>query len=232
LLLKTANFLKRNKDKLNAHERRGRSLFVSWVLRGTSITVGYLPTLVFYTNPTDGHSRKQNKKMKTSKTTAGKTAKTIAALFVTCSLFFTSCTKDGPAGPQGPAGTNGNANVQTYTVAVSPNQWTADAQSGWVTSFTTSFDPTKGAVSIFESADNNYWQALPFVASTASQVNVNYGFTSSTLQINFDPPVGVPSVAQPTITWYYKIVVIPPARVLPHVNMHNWAELSAAYNLK
>ena len=168
--------------------------------------------------------------MKTIKTTAGQTAKMLAAMVVVCGLIFSSC-KKGDTGPTGATGAAGNANVQTYTVSVASNQWVADSQDGWYTSFTSTFDPTKGAVSIFLSNNNSYWQALPFVASTTSQVNINYGFSSSTVQINYDPPVGVPSVAQPANTIYFKIVVIPPAMIKPNVNTHNYAEIAAAYNL-
>ena len=168
--------------------------------------------------------------MKTIKTTAGQTAKKLAAFFVACGFIFLSC-KKGDTGPVGATGATGNANVQTYTVAVAPSNWGADAQSGWYTSLSTTFDPTKGAVSAFWSGDNTNWSGLPFVASTTSQPNINFKFNSTTFNIYYDPAVGVLSISQPNGIIYFKIVVIPPAMVKPNVNPHNYNEVKAAYNL-
>jgi hypothetical protein len=153
--------------------------------------------------------------------------------------MFTSCTKDGPAGPQGPAGTNGAANVSVNNVVATPSNWTADGNGGWYNivtnnSFSTSNDLTKCSVSLFLSNDNSNWQALPFVGYITGQADVNYTYNSTTITVFYDAQTGVASIAQPTSNTYFKAVIIPPAARLanPNVNLHNWAELSAAYNLK
>lgn len=172
--------------------------------------------------------------MKTFKTTAGQTAKKLAIVIIACGLFFASCTKEGPTGPQGSAGangTNGNANVQVFNATAAPSNWTADAQSGWYTSFNMTVDPTQGAVTIFWSSDNVNWTGLPFVASTTSQPNINFKFNSTSINFYYDPAVGVLSIAQPSTNQYFKIVVIPPAMVKPNINPHNYNEVKVAYNL-
>ena len=177
--------------------------------------------------------------MKTIKTTAGQTAKKLAALIIACGLIFSSCSKDGATGPQGPAGTNGTngaANVSVNNVVATTNNWTADGNGGWYntvtnSSFGTGIDLTKGSVSLFWSGDNVNWTGLPFVGYMNGQPDVNYTFNSTTINVFYDAQTGVASIAQPTSNIYFKAVIIPPAMVKPNVNPHNYNEVKAAYNL-
>ena len=174
--------------------------------------------------------------MKTIRTTAGQTARKLAALVIACGLIFSSCSKDGATGPQGPAGTNGAANISVKNVYATPNNWVADGNGGWYnvvtnSSFGTGIDLTKGSVSLFLSNDNTNWQALPFVGYMNGQADVNYTFNATTITVFYDAQTGVASIAQPSIDTYFKAVIIPPAMVKPNVNPHNYAEVKAAYNL-
>jgi hypothetical protein len=174
--------------------------------------------------------------METIKTTAGQTAKKLAAIVVACGFIFSSCAKDGATGPQGPAGTNGAANISVNNVYAMPGNWIADGNGGWynivtTTSFGTGIDLTKGSVSLFLSADNTTWTAMPFVGYMNGQGDVNYTFNSTTITIYYDAQTGVASIPQPTNNIYIKAVIIPPAMVKPNVNPHNYNELKAAYNL-
>ncbi|MEO8762185.1 MAG: hypothetical protein ABI388_11685 [Bacteroidia bacterium] len=171
--------------------------------------------------------------MKTTiKTTAGQTAKVIATLFVACGLIFSSCTKDGATGPQGLAGTNGtngtngNANVQSYTVAISPSQWTYfpnSSGSQWQYTVSSAFVPSGSAVCVY----NNPGQMLPYYDGIFGAFwGVNIVGDVQILYYN-----GTTTLAAPALTQNLTIVVIPPAMVKPNVNTHNYAEVKAAYNL-
>ena len=168
-----------------------------------------------------------------------KTIMKVAAVCLVAGAVLTGCTKEGPVGPagtNGTNGTNGNANVQVHNVYAVPSNWISDGNGGWYNivtnnSFGSGLDLTKVSVNVYLSYDNVYWQALPFVASTTGQVNVNYGYTSSTIQVNYDPPVGILSAAQPTANINFKTVLIPAAMIKPNVNVHSYAELKAAYNI-
>ncbi|HEX7414639.1 MAG TPA: hypothetical protein VF411_11400 [Bacteroidia bacterium] len=170
--------------------------------------------------------------------------KTLAAGIVAGMLLFAGCSKDGatgPAGATGPQGTtgtngtngtNGSANVSTYNLTQAPNQWTSDGYGGWKALFTaTGFNPTVGAVEAFFSADNTNWYAMPFTFSTNE--TVAYSFNSAGLTVN-DIAIGTTAIPAWTTTCYFKFVVIPPAHRManPNLNLKNWAEVSAAFNLK
>jgi len=151
----------------------------------------------------------------------------------------TSCSKDGATGPQGPAGTNGttgtngtngNANVTTTTFTITPSQWTT-GNGGWYNaSFTapTITDGDKDAVMIYlwtsAGTSTTQWYALPVSDLIATGDKLQFGETTNSLTLQYYG-------AAPANTWTFKQVVIPPAMKKPNVNMNNYAEVKAAYNL-
>ncbi|MHB8259193.1 MAG: hypothetical protein ACYDCN_14440 [Bacteroidia bacterium] len=153
----------------------------------------------------------------------------LAAVVTAGMMMFTGCKKDDDTTYQ-PVGTYGNGNVQTTNETVASNQWTADGNGGWQTTFTatTGFDPTKGAISMFWSSDNTNWLALPVTVS--ANATIAYSFNSNGLTVDL-AAIGTTALAQPTTTCYFKIVVVAPAMVKPNVNVHSYTEMKAAYHL-
>src|SRR5258706_1315309 len=149
-------------------------------------------------------------------------------------IAFASCKKGdtGPAGPNGATGATGNANVQSLTFNIDSTQWVADSAGlQWGATYTLpAATNLSGGVFLYVQDDNN-WAALP---------HVDYGIT---LEFNYDPATKIVEVQSadarasvmipnpPSMT--FKVVIIPPAiaRQNPNVNMGNYREVKAAFNL-
>lgn len=148
---------------------------------------------------------------------------TVLIAIVAIALSLNSCSKGdaGPAGPQGPAGTNGNANVSVGLYTIAPSSWGSDGNGGWYCNLTPSFNPTQGAINILGSTDDATWTGLPGVGYTVGAPDINFVLNSSIIQIFYDAQTGVPSIAQPAVTFYFKVILIPPAIMVKHPNT-NW----------
>ncbi len=149
-------------------------------------------------------------------------------------IAFASCKKGdtGPAGPTGATGTTGNANVWSSTFNIDSTQWVADSAGlQWGATYQLpAAASVSGGVFLYVQDDNN-WAALP---------HVDYGIT---LEFNYDPATKIVEVQSadshasvmipnpPSMT--FKVVTIPPAiaRQNPNINMGNYREVKAAFNL-
>jgi hypothetical protein len=175
--------------------------------------------------------------------------RTFAAGIVATMMLFASCAKDGKTGPQGatgpqgPAGTNGtngvngtngtngNANViSTNTVNVTSwtqfgTLWTATITAVGITQAVVD----KGVVMVFLQYGNQ-WVSLPDINGINS---MSYDFSLGQVELlnaNSDGTLPtIPTNPNPTI---FRLVIIPASVIIKGVNMNNYHEVKAAYNLK
>jgi len=192
-----------------------------------------------------GHNGAKTKIMtKTKTTTTGKAAKMISMFAIACGLLLTNCAKDGktgPAGPTGPAGTNGtngNANVVSYKFVIS--SWTSQTTywtySGTVPAISSSTLNDGSAVLCYFSANNGTtWFAMPYTQVDATSNYYMYFNTfNGGITVFWQRDNG--SLGSNPNTYYgqtinVKTVVIPPAMRKPNVNVKNYDDIKAAYNL-
>lgn len=152
----------------------------------------------------------------------------MALILYSCSKGDTGAT--GPAGANGINGTNGNANVTVSLYTVPTSSWGSDGNGGWYCNLTPTFNPTQGAVNILGSADDVDWTGLPAVGYTVGAPDINFALNSSTIQIFYDAQTGVPSIAQPSVTFYFKVILIPPSIMVKYPNT-NWKNSLAVAQL-
>lgn len=166
-----------------------------------------------------------------------------AGLALTLGLTFTSCKKaeTGPAGAAGTNGTNGNANVKTKIYTVTPGQWNGNSTTayGVTVNVPEISNAETEAVIIYYSntASGGYWYPLATEFSTSGS-----GSSLSVFQFVGAIKTGILDLSwtdyynslyhAPSGTLYFKIVVIPPAKVISNVNTKDYNQVKAAYNLK
>ncbi len=172
--------------------------------------------------------------MKTKTTTAGKTTKVIATLFVACGLIFSSC-KKGDTGPAGKDGTNGNANVKSQTSTISAWTWDGSAYilySNVSVSSLTSDIANTGAVMVYLQTTSGEWAPLArtfAITSTTSQ-NQRYVYSTGNVKIILQNS----DLTQPSSSAVvFKIVCIASsARTAnPNVNYADYNEVKNTFNL-
>ncbi|MCF8423936.1 MAG: hypothetical protein K9H41_06300 [Bacteroidia bacterium] len=165
-----------------------------------------------------------------------KTINTITTVFagiaLALGLTLASCKKGetGPAGPAGINGTNGVANISTFTGTTTNSSWTlsgTEFNATFNVSGITSDVVSNGTVMVFVgNTSQTQWSALPFSYQTL-QFNYTYAIGQVQIAVTLSNgavpsnPGGLP----------FKFVVVPPAMVKPNVNVKNYAEVKAAYNL-
>ena len=165
--------------------------------------------------------------------------KTFSKLSIILAIFalgfmLTSCGKDGATGPQGP---QGNANVYANTYVVS--SWSLNSTNYYIDLYDadlTSDVQGSGAVQVFLSLNNGVdWNALPmtyvgspyYVMAYSTEIkNVYIDWIYSGTGVGSDPNTIYGT------NCLFKVVVIPPSYKKPNVNLRNYAEVKAAYNLK
>jgi hypothetical protein len=166
--------------------------------------------------------------------------KKILTLCLTVALTtgFTSCTKEGPAGP---AGAQGNANVHSKTITINPSSWyhvgtSGSSGDGFEADLTntdiTSAIASSGAVLSYISSDNSTWFSLPQTApfSTWSEsINIFYSTGSISVVIQDSDFLTV----APGAPLYLKMVTVANAGMVEHstTDWSNYQEVSALYNL-
>ena len=158
------------------------------------------------------------------------TLKTLATGIVAGMLLFTSCTKEGPVGPQGQPGLNGVANIQTSYVTVKTTDWNfVQTDNYWYVDFTGFGTISDNAAVLVYYVDNtNGNVSMPI---TFSDIQYYYRNGNNYIEMDVSSASGATTVANPGLT-NYKIVIIPPAMVKPNVNHHSYADVKAAYGLK
>ena len=173
--------------------------------------------------------------MVTIKTTAGQTAKAIAAIIVVCGLFFSSCKKGdtGPAGKNGTNGKDGVANISSNNYYIAPSSWSMISSGRYqVTQYDTDIaDATTDGIEVFVSVsglNNGAYFALPTTSFFNPNDNLGYSYTNSTINLLYFYS------SAPSYYITLKVVVIPPSqrKLHPNVNHHNYEEVKAIYNLK
>lgn len=153
----------------------------------------------------------------------------ITYLFLAAIIFIVGCAKDGatgPAGPTGSNGTNGAANVTTTNYTASPGNWNTSG-SWWkidvpVSSLT---DATKDVVLVYVKSGSVYW-AMPAVNLYNTGDNYQFSYVSGSVTLWYY------YTSAPTVSWDFKIVVIPPSQRIANPNWNNYKEVQATFNLK
>jgi hypothetical protein len=149
-------------------------------------------------------------------------------------IAFASCKKGdtGPAGATGATGATGNANVQALTFTIDSTAWVADTTSlEWSAEYSLpSATNVSGGVFLYVQDDNN-WAALPHVDYG---IAVGFAFDPSTkiIEVQEADAAATAMVPNPASTTF-KVIIIPPAiaRQNPNVDMGNYREVKAAFNL-
>lgn len=194
--------------------------------------------------------------MTTNTTTAGKTAKVIATLFVACGLIFSSCKKDpgpkGDTGPTGPQGAPGNANVYNYKFNVNLSSFIGPLTNGeWsssnaLTFMGSTFIDEKDAVLLYlfdkTVGSTDYYNALPF----NDYFNTGTAFNQHSFQIGSSGSAnililkirnstgGQPYTSMTTGALSYKLVLVKASARManPNVNYNDYNAVKEAFNLK
>lgn len=147
-------------------------------------------------------------------------------------IFFNSCTKTGPMGPQGQTGAQGpqgNANV-IGSDAFSVSSWTL-TNSVYSASFTdadiTSDVDAHGVVEVFKLYSDGTWTNLPDINGKTSTV---FNFSTGAFDIYIQNSDGTVPANPGTQT--FRVVVIAPSQrqAHPNTNWKNYNEAMAAIN--
>jgi hypothetical protein len=144
-------------------------------------------------------------------------------------LLFSSCEK----GETGPAGANGSSNVQSYTFTTNNLSWVFNGSdnsynSTYNLTSITSDVVSNGTIQVFVGdGSSNQWGALPLSYSVL-QLNYSYSLGQVVLSVTLSNGL----VPNNPGGQQFKVVVIPPSARIAHVNMHNYSDVKAAYNLK
>ena len=164
----------------------------------------------------------------------------LAGMALTLGLTVSSC-KKAEQGPKGEDGKNGNANVKTKIYTVTPGLWNGNSTTPYEVTVNVpeiSNAETEAVIIYYSDAPSgNYWYPLATEYSTSgsgSSLSV-FQFTGAIKTGRLDLSwVDYYSSAYhaPSGTLYFKIVVIPPAKVISSVDTKNYTQVKAAYNLK
>ena len=140
----------------------------------------------------------------------------------------------GPTGPQGPQGAAGNANVLSTVYNVSSANWGWDATYAlWYADLiapdVTNAVMSNGAVMCYMVYSSGANQALPF---SYHDFEWAYFFNVGLVEVQLQAADGS-TLSNPGATTF-RIVVIPPAARMahPHLNLKDYSQVKAAYNLK
>jgi|SRR6185436_5935286 len=168
-----------------------------------------------------------------------KNLKLILAIF-TVSVMIASCEKDGPQGPQGPIGTvgdkgdkgdTGNANVTSYLFSITNPVWSHTAGSNVWYYYDASHpiqEASTCAVMVYIKDLGGNWVSMPITNWFATDDNFIYRHNTGGIEYDYYGP------SRPANTTYFKVVVIPPARLSqnPGINLNNYEEVKRAFGLK
>lgn len=164
----------------------------------------------------------------------------LAGLVLTLGLTVSSC-KKAEQGPKGEDGKNGNANVKTKIYTVTPGQWNGNSTTAYQVTVNVpeiSNAETEAVIIYYsDAASGNSWYPLATEYSTSGS-----GASLSVFQFVGSIKTGRLDLSwvdyyssayhAPSGTLYFKIVVIPPAKVISSVDTKNYSQVKAAYNLK
>lgn len=160
----------------------------------------------------------------------------IACVFL---LTLSACKVEGP---EGPAGVDGNANVKTQIITVTPSNWTGNGfalEAKKVCPILTAEIVASGAVLVYMQIGNgvyvpvpvsntNYWvdtEGNPVLYN--SHVFYHYGTSAITFYLQDDDA----QTEQPTENMVFKVVTIASSEVVAGLNTANYSEVSAALGI-
>lgn len=158
-------------------------------------------------------------------------------------LGLASCKVEGPEGKAGPAGVDGNANVKTQLITVTPANWTGNGyiyQAQKQSSIITSDIVTSGAVLCYMQTGQNTYAAMPFTY-TEGYEDANgdiilydshsfYEYTTGAISFYFQDNDGMTQA--PTGNVIFKVIAIVSSEVVSGINTKNYREVAEALNLK
>ena len=163
-------------------------------------------------------------------------------LFLSISILFSSCAKDGETGPTGPQGPQGNANVQSFSFTVSPGQWSSDGTAGVdyekyidlpVPSITQSI-LTYGAVLVYltDGANPSFNGQLPI--SYPGNPSINFFPSASLATATIELMLGNFQVPNITGNYSFKVVVIDGNQRIAHpeINWNDAKSISKGLNIE
>jgi len=161
-------------------------------------------------------------------------------LLLMIAFTFSTCKKGdtGPQGPQGAQGTAGNANIQNYSITVSPSQWTYDnVYEIWYYRYSNSSNMNSAVLAYVISGNGE--QAMPYYACpTSGAWCEQYDFATylfgSPPYIEFQYTNYLSRTTHPNYDTNFYLVIMPPALhdTNPNVNWSNYKEVKAKFNLK
>ena len=153
--------------------------------------------------------------------------KKIALLSLAMLVF--GCSKDGVKGA------DGNANVQSVTAVVTPNQWVFNSSSNvWTydysTTLITSSTLSSGLVNCYLlDTQSGAYIAMP---CNVSGLNFLFAFNTGIIRFSLGPSGSTNlSNARPSSNLSYRIVVVPSASGKMNINWKNYEEVKFKLNL-
>lgn len=158
-------------------------------------------------------------------------------------LGVISCKVEGPQGPAGQDGADGNANVKSQIITVTPANWTGNGfifQALKQCSIITAEIVNSGAVLCYMRSGTSTYVALPFTYTDGyedEQGNVilydSHSFYDySTGAITFYLQDNDAMTPAPTSNIVFKVVAIASSEVVAGLNTANYNEVATALNLE
>ena len=147
-------------------------------------------------------------------------------------VVFTSCTKEGPAGP---AGATGNANVLPGSNTISPANWSWDGVNNkWYCNITfTKAISDQSAVLFYVITNSGGASPMPYTDNNGTIITFENFLYNTPSTIRIDYYNGTANLTQPSINYYIEYVIIPPALKALHqnVNYNNYEEVKHIFNV-
>lgn len=162
----------------------------------------------------------------------------ITAALLLAAAMFSGCTKKGDTGAAGKDGKDGNANVTSETLTIGSGGWSWHANpnfryASWTPYILTSNVITSGAIMVYQTDGTNY-VALPITQNVGSSGIQEHDYFTYDVNGYFNVFIenSDGSDPNPSSSFTYKLVCIPQHMIKPNVNMKNYSEVKAAYQLK
>ncbi|ADQ19177.1 hypothetical protein [Leadbetterella byssophila] len=158
------------------------------------------------------------------------------------SVIFVSCKVEGPQGPAGADGKDGNANVKTQIITVSPSNWQGDGfawEARKASSIITADIATNGAVLCYLQGNDGVYTQIPFSytdywvdeGGQAFLYNSHLFFQYGTGMVNFILQDDDAQTPAPQSNMVFKVVAIASSELVAGLNTKNYMEVAEALNL-
>lgn len=158
-------------------------------------------------------------------------------------LGLASCKVEGPEGKAGKDGIDGNANVKTQIITVTPSNWQGNGyiyQAQKQSSIITADIVNSGAVLCYMQNGQNVYTAMPFTYTDGYDDGTgNIILYDSHAFFEYSPGVitfylqdNDAMTQAPTGNFVFKVVAIASSEVVAGINTRNYSEVADALNLK